>query len=78
MLLGLVVHLAGTALLVAARLERAHLPPRLDRAGAGTMALGAAVLLHAHGGIEWDVASILLGIIAVSLLLSVVVGNLRR
>ena len=78
MSLGIIVLVAGLALLVAAWRERAHLPPGLERAGAGTIALGLSVLCHARGGLAWDLAAIALGIVAVSLLLSVVVANLRR
>ena len=77
-LIGAILFVAGVALFVSARREREHVLPGMPRLGVGVAALGFASMALALETFEWNIVSIVFGAIAVVLLLSVMVQQLRR
>lgn len=77
-LIGAVLFVAGVALFVSARRERDHVLPGMPRLGIGVAALGLASMTLTLGTFAWNIVSIVFGAIAVVLLLSVMIQQLRR
>lgn len=77
-LIGAILFVGGVALFVSARRERDHVLPGMQRLGIGVAALGLASMTLTLGTFAWNIVSIVFGAIAVGLLLSVMISQLRR
>ena len=77
-LIGAAVFVLGVALFISARRERADVIPGLPMLGAGVACLGLGSMTLTLGGFAWNIVSIVFGAVAVALLLTVLIRQLRR
>lgn len=76
--IGVVLVVGGLSLLAAARWEHQFVPRNLQRLGAGIAALGVSTLTMTRPGIAWQISSSCFSLIAIVLIGSVALENLRR
>ena len=76
--LGVVLVVAGLALLASSRRERADVPAWTPRLAVAIGALGVSVLAASRPGMGWSVSSICFSLIAIVLIVTVLRDNLRR
>ena len=75
---GVITFIAGSLLWFAVQSEYLRGPRWLLRLGAGIGFLGLSTLLTTQTGLTWSLASIALSIVAIWLIVSVIIDNLRR
>ena len=75
---GITLFIAGAVLWRLARSGRLAGPRWLPRLGAGVATLGLGTMTLAQPGLWWSVGSIIFGALAVALLATIVLENLRR
>ena len=75
---GVALFVTGAVMWRLARTGRVAGPRWLPRLGAGVATLGLGTLALTQPGLWWSVASIVFGAVAVGLLGSIVLENLRR
>lgn len=76
--IGAMLVCGGVLLWLASRRERLYVPANLPRLGIGIASLGAGSLALTQSGLAWYIASSCFSLIAIALIGSVALDNLRR
>lgn len=76
--IGVVLVIGGALLWLASRRERGRVPPNLPRLGAGIASLGLSSLALTRSGLTWHILSSCFSLVAIVLIGSVALENLRR
>lgn len=76
--IGSITLLCGLALLVSTRLERDRVPANFQRLALGIACLGAGTLAALPATLTWNIVSSVMSLVAILLIGSVVLENLRR